>query len=135
MSRTGLLAIVAGVVVAAAIGFALVAGSDGGTVKGAHREAATASTGASGSALARAVTVDGLVEHLRALQRIANANGGTRAAGSPGDRASERYVASRLRAAGWRVHLQPVRFPYSAQRKPPRLEADGREIESTALRF
>jgi hypothetical protein len=31
--------------------------------------------------------------------------------------------------------MQPVRFPYSAQRKPPRLEADGREIESTALRF
>jgi aminopeptidase Y len=53
-----------------------------------------------------------LDEHLRALQRIADRNGGTRAAGTPGDRVSVDYVAARLRAAGWRVTLQPLRFPY-----------------------
>ena len=90
---------------------------------------------ASARSLARAVTVAGIVEHMRALQRIADAVGGNRAAGTRGDRASQRYAADRLRAAGWRVRLQAFRFPYSAQRSPPRLEAGGRQIETTALRF
>jgi hypothetical protein len=53
-----------------------------------------------------------LREHLSALQEIADEHAGTRAAGTPGDRASVDYVADRLRAARWRVQLQPVRFPY-----------------------
>ena len=97
--------------------------------------AAHRSPAASSESLARSVTVPGLVEHLRALQRIADGAGGTRAAGSPGDRESERYVVRRLRAAGWHVRLQPLSFPYSAQRSPPRLEAEGRTIETTPLRF
>ena len=60
----------------------------------------------------RAITEAELGEHLAALQEIANGNGGTRAAGTPGDRASVDYVAERLREAGWTVRLQPVRFPY-----------------------
>ena len=90
---------------------------------------------ASARELARSVTVAGMTEHMRALQRIADSAGGNRAAGTRGDRASQRYVAERLRAAGWRVRLQPFRFPFSAQRSPPRLEAGGRQIEASALRF
>ena len=60
----------------------------------------------------RAITTAELVEHLSALQEIADRNGGTRAAGTPGYDASVDYVAKRLRAARWRVKLQPVRFPY-----------------------
>jgi Iap family predicted aminopeptidase len=90
---------------------------------------------ASAESVARSVEVSGLVEHLRALEQIADGAGGTRAAGGAGDRQSERYVVRRLRAAGWRVRLQPLSFPYSAQRTPPRLEAAGRAIETTALRF
>ena len=60
----------------------------------------------------RAITEAELGEHLSALQEIADGNGGTRAAGTPGDRASVDYVAKRLREAGWTVRLQPVRFPY-----------------------
>jgi Iap family predicted aminopeptidase len=60
----------------------------------------------------RAITEAELGEHLSALQEIADRNGGTRAAGTPGDSASEDYVAERLRDADWTVHLQPVRFPY-----------------------
>ena len=60
----------------------------------------------------RAISEAELGEHLSALQEIANGSGGTRAAGTPGDRASVDYVAKRLREAGWTVRLQQVRFPY-----------------------
>jgi Iap family predicted aminopeptidase len=53
-----------------------------------------------------------LEQHLSTLQEIADEHGGTRAAGTPGDRASVDYVAERLREARWRVQLQPVGFPY-----------------------
>jgi Iap family predicted aminopeptidase len=69
-----------------------------------------------------------LREHLRALQEIAEANGGNRAAGTPGDEASVEYVAEQLREAGWRVSLEPVSFPYFDERSPPRLD-DLREGE------
>jgi Zn-dependent M28 family amino/carboxypeptidase len=67
------------------------------------------------------IRAPGLREHLHALQRIADANDGNRAAGTPGDDASVEYVASRLRAAGWRVRLEPVTFPYFDERSPPRV--------------
>jgi Iap family predicted aminopeptidase len=58
------------------------------------------------------ITRADLEQHLSALQEIADRNGGTRAAGTPGDRASVDYVARQLRDARWRVQLQGVRFPY-----------------------
>jgi Peptidase family M28/PA domain len=64
----------------------------------------------------------GLREHLRALQEIADAGGGNRAAGTPGGDASAEYVADRLREAGWRVRMDPVPFPYFDERSPPRLD-------------
>ena len=45
-----------------------------------------------------------------AFQRIADANGGTRAAGTPGYDASVDYVVDTLEAAGWSVELHE--FPY-----------------------
>ena len=61
--------------------------------------------------LREGVTVDGILEHERALQRIALANGGNRAATTAGYDASVDYVASRLRAAGYRVTLDEFDFP------------------------
>jgi hypothetical protein len=58
------------------------------------------------------ITQAELGQHLSALQLIADENGGTRAAGTPGYRASVDYTAERLREARWRVRVQPVRFPY-----------------------
>ena len=58
------------------------------------------------------ITQEELGQHLDALQEIADENGDTRAAGTPGYRASVDYVAGRLREARWRVQVQPVRFPY-----------------------
>jgi Zn-dependent M28 family amino/carboxypeptidase len=58
------------------------------------------------TALRNAVTVAGLVEHEAALQAIANANGGTRASGTPGYTASVNYVSGLLTAAGYNVTVQ-----------------------------
>ncbi|MEU8266135.1 M28 family metallopeptidase [Sphaerisporangium sp. NPDC049002] len=62
--------------------------------------------------LARTVTAPGVKQHLRQLQQIADANGGTRAAGTPGFSASRDYVAGQLRKAGYKVTIQPFEFPY-----------------------
>ena len=62
------------------------------------------------SALRTAVTADGVIEHLEALQAIANANGGTRAAGTSGYEASVAYVKSKLSAAGYAVTEQDFSY-------------------------
>ena len=49
-----------------------------------------------------AVTVNGILQHERAFQRIANQNGGTRASGTPGYDASAKYVAARCAAPATR---------------------------------
>ena len=59
--------------------------------------------------------------HLDMLQAIASRSGGTRAAGTLGDRRTVDYIARSLRASGWKVTLQPVRFPYFERRAEPRL--------------
>jgi Zn-dependent M28 family amino/carboxypeptidase len=58
------------------------------------------------------VTQDGMNRHLIALQRIADRNGGIRAPGTPGYKASADYVTGKLTAAGYRVTTQdfPVRY-------------------------
>lgn len=51
---------------------------------------------------------DAAFVHLQALQAVADAHGGQRAAGSPGYEASVEYVAGALRAAGFRVETPVV---------------------------
>src|SRR5215207_84991 len=68
-----------------------------------------------------------LEEHLAALQRIADRNGGTRAAGTPGYDQSASYVAARLEDAGWRVTRQDVPFTYFRLREAS-LTVGGREL-------
>ena len=63
-------------------------------------------------ALLECVRAAGAVEHLQALQSIADANGGTRAAGTPGYEASVDYVVRTLRAAGWQVSIDEFPFTY-----------------------
>lgn len=57
--------------------------------------------------------------HLAALQAVADANGGNRAAGRPGEPATVAYIASTLTSLGWGVTQQPVRFPYWEERTAP----------------
>ncbi|NGO73488.1 M28 family peptidase [Streptomyces sp. SB3404] len=57
------------------------------------------------------VTERGGYRHLKALQRLTDRYGGTRAAGTPGYAASARYVKKQLTAAGYRVRYQRFSFP------------------------
>ncbi len=65
-----------------------------------------------------AVTVNGILQHERAFQSIANANGGTRASGTPGYEASLQYVKQRLQKAGYRVKEQEFTFPFFRELAP-----------------
>ncbi len=58
-----------------------------------------------------AVTVNGIMGHERALQTIANANGGTRASGTPGYDASAAYVEQPPEEGRLQGHGAEVRLP------------------------
>ena len=58
----------------------------------------------------KAVTVSGIREHQLALQQIADANGGTRAAGTAGYDASVEYIVERAEAAGYDVSLDEFTY-------------------------
>ena len=70
------------------------------------------------SKLRAGVTVQGISEHLQALQGIATANGGTRASGTPGFAASRDYIVDRLEAAGLDVTVQQFDFDFYRQTGP-----------------
>jgi Zn-dependent M28 family amino/carboxypeptidase len=61
-------------------------------------------------------------EHLIELEEIADANGGNRAAGQPGYRASARYVARKLRRSGYKPEMQAFPFDYFEQTGPSAFE-------------
>ena len=74
------------------------------------------------TALREAVTVEGVRAHQQALQDVADANGGTRASGTPGYDASALYVARQALAAGYTVTIQPFDFAFFQELAPAELE-------------
>src|SRR5205823_1170936 len=52
------------------------------------------------------------LRHLEALQAIATANAGNRAAGTAGYDQSAQYVAEKLKAAGYSVSFEEFEFPF-----------------------
>ncbi|MFE6963546.1 M28 family metallopeptidase [Agromyces sp. NPDC057679] len=62
--------------------------------------------------LVECVDADGAMEHLEALQEIADENGGNRAAGLPGYEASVDYVVETLEAAGWNVSIDEFDYDF-----------------------
>lgn len=69
--------------------------------------------------LLECISAEGVMEHQRAFQAIADANDdqfypGTRAAGTEGYDASADYVVTQLERAGWQVTLDPVDVTYFA---------------------
>ena len=66
------------------------------------------SAGGANAADAVTITGAGLLEHLEALQAIADGNGGNRAFDMPGYDASVDYVTSRLEAAGYAATEQTI---------------------------
>ncbi len=65
--------------------------------------------------LTDAVTPEGVLNHLEALQAVADANGGDRAAGRPGYRASVDYVVEQLEGAGYSPEVQEFMFNYTEE--------------------
>jgi Zn-dependent M28 family amino/carboxypeptidase len=66
--------------------------------------------------LVKKVDVAGTNRHLIALQRLADRNGGTRAAGTQGHADSAEYIATKLEAAGYSVTRQEFTFVYDETR-------------------
>jgi Zn-dependent M28 family amino/carboxypeptidase len=64
-------------------------------------------------------TGEGAFRHLQALQEIATASGGNRAAGTVGYDRSAQYVADRLREAGYAVRFEEFEFPFFEEKSPP----------------
>ncbi len=60
--------------------------------------------------LRKAVSADGITKHLEALQDIAEANGGNRAAGTSGHVASADYMEAKLQRAGYTTSRQPFSY-------------------------
>jgi Zn-dependent M28 family amino/carboxypeptidase len=77
------------------------------------------------SKLRKGVTTSGILQHMRALQRRANANGGTRAATTPGYEASLDYVERRMKRAGFKVRRDPFPFASWEQNGPALLQREG----------
>jgi Zn-dependent M28 family amino/carboxypeptidase len=67
------------------------------------------------------VRVKAIFKHLEAFQAIADANGGTRASGTPGYEASVSYVVPWLEDKGYEVSLQTFEFPYFQELAPGEL--------------
>jgi Zn-dependent M28 family amino/carboxypeptidase len=67
----------------------------------------------------------GIMDHLRALQEIADDNGGNRSAGTSGYDESASYVASQLRDAGYEVELQEFGVPVFTHNSDPVLAESG----------
>jgi Zn-dependent M28 family amino/carboxypeptidase len=67
---------------------------------------------------------EGAFRHLQALQDIAAASGGNRAAGTVGYDRSAQYVAERLKEAGYTVRFEEFEFPFFEEKSPPVLVAN-----------
>ncbi len=77
------------------------------------------------SKLRKGLTTGGTLEHMRTLQRLANANDGNRAASTPGYLASLDYVEGRLKRAGYKPKRVPFEFARWNQNGPALLQREG----------
>ncbi|GAB2583639.1 M28 family peptidase [Microlunatus antarcticus] len=80
------------------------------------------------SKLRKAVTVNGILQHERALFAIAAKNEGNRASGTKGYDDSVKYVTKKLKKAGLKVKTQTFEFPSYTELAPAALS----EISPTA---
>ena len=115
-----IIAAVAALAAAAIAAFVLSRGGDPARPRAAARAPQTQTSPTE----LRPISVDDVTPHLRALVDAAGADA-TRAAGTPGDAATREAVVDTLRAAGWRVTVQPVRFPFFDERRPPSVTLPG----------
>jgi Zn-dependent M28 family amino/carboxypeptidase len=94
----------------------------------------SAATPAKTSELRDAVTTAGIMEHQEAFQAIADANGDTRASGTPGYDASLRYVKSQLKATGYfDIEVQRFEFDFFEETAPAEFERVSPDPRAYAL--
>ncbi|MFD5890080.1 M28 family metallopeptidase [Streptomyces sp. NPDC060334] len=93
--------------------------------------------GALAKELVEEVTARGAYRHLARFQQIADANGGNRAAGTPGHAASAAYVHDTLKKAGYRVSYQDfdIHEAHTRTEKATVVGAGGRELATAAFTF
>jgi Zn-dependent M28 family amino/carboxypeptidase len=84
--------------------------------------------------LLECVDGDDVLEHLAAFQAIADANGGTRASGTPGYDLSADYVADLLEDAGYVVERQAFSFSLYTENSSS-LSVDGVAIATQTMSF
>lgn len=90
------------------------------------------------SKLREAVTVNGILQHERALQAIATKNDGNRASGTKGYDDSVKYVTKKLKKAGLKVKTQTFEFPTFAELAPSTLRETSptaRDLESATMEY
>ncbi|WP_312018502.1 M28 family metallopeptidase [Streptomyces sp. I05A-00742] len=87
--------------------------------------------------LERDASAKGAYRHLKAFQRIADAHGGNRAAGTPGHEASAAYVYRLLKRAGYRVAYQEFDIwqAKTLTEKLSVLSPDARDLKVSAAEF
>ena len=76
--------------------------------------------------LRNGVTTSGILSHMRAFQRVANANDGNRAANTTGYDASLDYVERRMNRAGYETERVPFDFATFTQNGPSTLQLGDR---------
>ncbi|MFD2418210.1 M28 family metallopeptidase [Amycolatopsis pigmentata] len=84
--------------------------------------------------LVKQVGSAGINRHLIALQRIADTNGHTRAASTPGHAASAEYIAGKLEAAGYDVTRQEFPFVYT-QTLAQKLTVNGTDVPIIVMTY
>ena len=87
-----------------------------------------------GTMLEQRVTLDAMMGHLHKLQDIANANGNTRAIGTPGYQASLDYVVNTLRDKGFDVQTQEFTVRV-AHAEPGTVTAGADSFTAHALKY
>src|SRR5690606_13640304 len=72
--------------------------------------------------LAKLVKLKNVRHHQKNLQKIADANGGNRAAGLPGSEITVKYIADQLRRAGYKPKIQDFTFDFWQELSEPVFE-------------
>ncbi|MBT2212556.1 M20/M25/M40 family metallo-hydrolase [Actinomadura sp. NEAU-AAG7] len=91
------------------------------TLAAAGAQAAPAPSGQAASRLPGLVTLKDVRHHQLNLQKIADANGGNRAAGLAGNKITVKYIADQLKRAGYTPRVQDFTFDFWQEKTPATL--------------
>src|SRR5690606_890734 len=87
------------------------------------------------SKIVKAVSGKNVKKHLKHFEKIAKRHGNTRVSGTRGYDESRDYVAKKLRAAGYKVTIQPFEFLFEGYRTPPVLKRTAPEEKTYSYGF